>query len=311
MPFVQVPGLRMHYEQAGSGKRTLLLVHGNFASWRWWRSLLQQPPEGFQVFAPELRGCGDTDKPDSGYHVEQLAEDLAYFIDALNLSYIDLVGHSLGGAVVTQFALDHPHYIRTLSLINPAPPEGMPDLQNDHSLLFGFKLPNMTGQPIFHQFLRDFRLNQPALQQGFRKMLPELEHQDKDFFQTLVNDALRLPPEANAGFVRSLSTWSVQERLHECKLPVWILGGERDRVVAQDALERAAAALSHGYLQVWENCGHAPMLEEDEQFRKSLLDFVDQSSASSFSGRHSSTSVSAPLLTRLQQHWQKWKHKYR
>lgn len=66
MPFLQTPDLNVHYQQAGSGDTRLILVHGNFASWRWWQPIFERLPAGWRAYAPDLRGCGDTDRPETG-----------------------------------------------------------------------------------------------------------------------------------------------------------------------------------------------------------------------------------------------------
>jgi len=102
MPFVQLETARAHYEVAGAGRNVLVLVHGNFASSRWWRPVLDRLPAGWRAYAMDLRGCGETAPPPSGaaeeYSIPRLASDLAAFADRLDLPAFH-VGHSLGGAV--------------------------------------------------------------------------------------------------------------------------------------------------------------------------------------------------------------------
>jgi len=102
MPFVQLETARAHYEVAGAGRNVLVLVHGNFASSRWWRPVLDRLPPGWRAYAMDLRGCGETAPPPSGaaeeYSIPRLASDLAAFADRLDLPAFH-VGHSLGGAV--------------------------------------------------------------------------------------------------------------------------------------------------------------------------------------------------------------------
>src|SRR6195256_2089356 len=86
MPSLETPRLRIHYEEAGSGPELFVLVHGNFASWRWWKPVLERLPAGWRAIAPDLRGCGETsggepDETRSGYGIPELAEDLAGFVD--------------------------------------------------------------------------------------------------------------------------------------------------------------------------------------------------------------------------------------
>src|SRR5438445_5735058 len=61
MPFIELQTLRVHYEQAGSGRNMLVLVHGNFASTRWWKPVLDSLPTGWRAYAIDLRGCGRTE----------------------------------------------------------------------------------------------------------------------------------------------------------------------------------------------------------------------------------------------------------
>jgi len=73
MPFVQLETARAHYEVAGAGRNVLVLVHGNFASSRWWRPVLDRLPAGWRAHAMDLRGCGETASPPSGAAFKQVS----------------------------------------------------------------------------------------------------------------------------------------------------------------------------------------------------------------------------------------------
>src|SRR3954470_24504512 len=89
MPIIDLPTLRVHYEQAGSGREVLVFVHGNFASSRWWQPVLESLPAEWRAYAPDLRGCGRTESTSNGaaaeYAIPRLADDLAGFVDRLEL----------------------------------------------------------------------------------------------------------------------------------------------------------------------------------------------------------------------------------
>src|SRR5918911_1694474 len=114
MALVDASGLQIHYEAAGLGPNVFLLVHGNFASWRWWKPVFERLPPGFRAYAPDLRGCGETTGCAAGddYSIPQLSSDLSAFAEALELRSFHLVGHSLGGAIALQFALEHADRLR-------------------------------------------------------------------------------------------------------------------------------------------------------------------------------------------------------
>ena len=133
MPYVQTPNLRIHYRVAGDGDITLVLLHGNFGSWRWWEPVLERLPSGYRAYAPDLRGCGDSARPGFGHNIEVLTSDVFDFITSLSLCDVHLVGHSLGGAVALQAARDHPDLVRSLLLIAPPPAEGRSVVRNGDS----------------------------------------------------------------------------------------------------------------------------------------------------------------------------------
>jgi branched-chain amino acid transport system permease protein len=108
MPYLELPALRMHYETAGAGRTVAILLHGNFASARWWRPVLERVPKRFTVYAPTLRGFGETRGGTRARSMLELAEDIREFVRALRIARFHLIGHSLGGAVALQYALAWP-----------------------------------------------------------------------------------------------------------------------------------------------------------------------------------------------------------
>jgi 3-oxoadipate enol-lactonase len=267
MPFLRTPALKIHYEQGGTGDRSIILLHGNFASWRWWLPVLNQVPLGYRVYAPDLRGCGDTEKPGDGYSIHQLAHDLSAFVDALSLDHVHLAGHSLGGAVAMQFALDRFQCVKSLILVAPAPAEGM---SVRHSSILGRGL----SEDTMARLLPDIVLHRPVLMRSFKRIAPHLT--GKAQRQVLVEDALRISPLAVTGFVRSLNRWNIQAELGKLQMPVLILGGSLDPLVPEAALRRTAVALSQACLVIWADAGHVPQLEHPERFRILLREFLDK-----------------------------------
>src|SRR4051812_40132372 len=79
--FLDLPGLRMHVAEAGTGA-PLLLLHGALQHWEAWRSVIPALAEQYRVLAPDLRGAGWTDAPASGYSRAQLVADLLAALDA-------------------------------------------------------------------------------------------------------------------------------------------------------------------------------------------------------------------------------------
>ena len=88
----------------------MVLVHGYASSGRLWQLMMKEMDQSrFRVIALNNRGAGDSDRTPSedAYTVEAFAVDLFNVVEALGLDSFTLVGHSMGGATVTQFALSH------------------------------------------------------------------------------------------------------------------------------------------------------------------------------------------------------------
>jgi pimeloyl-ACP methyl ester carboxylesterase len=102
VPYIQTPNLKIHYQVVGDGNTQLVLLHGNFASWRWWQPVLTRLPAHYRAYAADMRGCGDSERPGFGHNIEMLVNDVHAFVSSLGLGPVHLIGHSLGGAVALQ-----------------------------------------------------------------------------------------------------------------------------------------------------------------------------------------------------------------
>ena len=116
----EVNGFMMHYVTAGQGK-PLVLLHGWPQSWFEWRNQIPALAEKFTVIAPDLRGLGDSDKPDTGYDKKTLASDVYALVKSLGHDKIGLVGHDWGGAVAYNLAYDHPEMVERLFIFDMVP----------------------------------------------------------------------------------------------------------------------------------------------------------------------------------------------
>jgi pimeloyl-ACP methyl ester carboxylesterase len=119
--FVDLPGLRMHVAEAGSGEPVLLL-HGFPQHWWEWRQVIPGLAERYQVIAPDLRGSGWTDAPPAGYTRDQLRDDVVALLDALELESVRVVSHDMGALVAFALSLDHPERVRQHVSLGGAPP---------------------------------------------------------------------------------------------------------------------------------------------------------------------------------------------
>lgn len=120
--FLEVNGIRLHYlDHAGDGP-TLVLTHGLSATAHWADGLVAAGlAPACRVLSFDLRGRGLSDRPDTGYSMEDHAADLIGALDALGLDRVLLGGHSFGGLLAMYVAANTPARIeRALVLDVPA-----------------------------------------------------------------------------------------------------------------------------------------------------------------------------------------------
>ena len=118
--FIEANGLRFHaLDWSGQGE-WIVCLHGLASQAHIWDLLAPHLTDSFRVIAIDQRGHGLSDKPDSGYDWATVTSDLDAILSALDASreQVILAGHSWGGNVALQYAVDHPDRVRGLVLID-------------------------------------------------------------------------------------------------------------------------------------------------------------------------------------------------
>lgn len=128
---VDTKRLRVHLRECGAPDGVpVVFVHGNLSTGRFWEGTMRAIAGRFRALAPDLRGFGGTEpKPiDATRGLRDFADDLHALLESLGLTGraggVHLVGWSVGGAVVMQYAIDHPAEVASLVLVNPMSPYG-------------------------------------------------------------------------------------------------------------------------------------------------------------------------------------------
>lgn len=118
---IEVNGIRMHWVMAGSGEPVVLL-HGFPQTSYAWRKIIPALSAHYTVIAPDLRGCGDTDRPEGNFDKRTAAEDIHQLVRHLGLGPVNLIGHDVGTMVAYAYAATYPTEIRRLVLMESALP---------------------------------------------------------------------------------------------------------------------------------------------------------------------------------------------
>ncbi|MDI1447516.1 alpha/beta fold hydrolase [Polyangium sp. 6x1] len=242
MPSLQSGSLTIHWSTRGNEHgEPVVFVHGNWTTSLFWRPVLDRLPARFRAVAPDLRGRGQSRTEPHDYSVGRLAQDLVVLMDALGLSSAHLVGHSLGTAVVLELALVERARARSLTLVAPAWPDGMPR---------AYHLPERQ---------RLAQENVALFAAAFRGIAPTAP--DDAFFQELVAESHHQRPEATMATLDALCDWAPGDRLRALAgIPALVISGERDMLSTRDVGKRTADLLGARH-EIAAGVGHSPNLE--------------------------------------------------
>jgi len=105
--FAEVNGVRLHYRIAGTGSPVVLL-HGYAQTSHMWHPIVPSLAPRHTVIAPDLRGAGESDRPESGYDKKTLAQDIRALTAALGFDRVTIVGHDIGLMVAYAYAAQFP-----------------------------------------------------------------------------------------------------------------------------------------------------------------------------------------------------------
>lgn len=117
----ELNGIRVHYVTAGTGE-PVVLVHGFPQTWYAWRKIIPALAARYAMIAPDLRGCGDTDRPDVTFDKRTAAEDIHQLVRHLGVGPVNLVGHDVGTMVSYAYAATYRNQVRRLALMESALP---------------------------------------------------------------------------------------------------------------------------------------------------------------------------------------------
>ncbi len=264
MPDALVNGIKVNYVSAGEGD-PVILVHGFTASHdMWWGQLPALVKAGYKAIAYDVRGHGDSGRPEPGFDVGTLVADLDGLMDELGIERAHVAGLSMGGIIGQRFCMDKPERCATLTAADTFP--GKPDygtmaVFNEHSRLVA----EVGVAGLFEHLLEH-----PALPVGPDYQVPV------EFMEVYRQSFLKNDPSSLAEFVRlfaSLPDWTGE--LSSIKCPVLLIAGERDTPCLAP-MRKMQKALPRSELHLIPRAGHASAIEKPEEFNDILVTFLQK-----------------------------------
>ena len=258
MPFAELPGVRLHYADQGSGAPVVLL-HGIGASIRDWDFQVPALSRRYRIIAPDLRGFGLSEKA-GDYRVATFAADVWALLERLGVVRFNLVGHSMGGAVALQMAVDRPERIERLVAADTLPSFETNTFAKRILFAYRYAMMGVFGPQ---------RLAAAVAQ----KLFPgphQAELRERAVAGGLANDR-----GVYLDALRNLVGWHVTDRLARLSMPTLVLAAEHDYFPVSDA-RAFAMALDKARLKVFKGMHHAVPLEAPRAFNAALRSFFEE-----------------------------------
>ncbi|HEX7333519.1 MAG TPA: alpha/beta hydrolase [Pyrinomonadaceae bacterium] len=273
--FIDVDGVRVHYQEAGDENGpALVLIHG-FASSTlvWSKVFLKLAEAGYRVIALDLLGYGYSAKPRNGeYTIAGQAKLLTRLLDCLGIPRAIFVGSSYGGAVAATCALDHPDRVEKLILVGT--------VNNNRPL--EFTLMRLFGSPLFGDVVSPLLIGSRRL---LRRRMKRVYDRHAWVMDERRVDARHLPLRAagtQRAIIRTVRGWDAERISRDAHLitqPALLIWGENDREIPLADGERLHEEIPGSRLIVFLECGHLPHEEYPETFTNVVIDFCQTKSA--------------------------------
>lgn len=273
--FAEVNDITICYEVKGEGE-PLLLVHGFGSEKESWNAQFEPLSEHFKVIRFDNRGAGESERPNQPYQMETFADDAAALLNQLNIKKTNIVGWSLGGMVVQQFAVMYPERIKKIVLINtlpkwPGEEKGLNMYKNDQIAGYHRKMEDPKAA-----FFEGARLN---YSRKFRKKMEE--NPQKTFHglfsaQDLIDISVLHPatPQDIKNYTHALKTYDVMDKLSEIEEETLIITAEKDRITPLSMNKIIHKRIPNSKLIVLEGVGHGSPREKAPTVNTNIIEFL-------------------------------------
>ncbi len=262
--------LQLHYNDAGAGAETVLMLHGSGPGASGWANFNKNigplVAAGYRVILMDCPGWSKSDPVVcTGSRSDLNARALKGLLDALGLDRVHIIGNSMGGHSAIAFALANPERIGKLVLMGggtggpsqfvPMPTEGIKLLQGLYRDPTIENLKKMMNVFVFDTS----SLTEELFQARLSNMLSRRDHLE-NFVKSLAANPKQFPDQG--------------PRLHEISAPALVIWGRDDRFVPMDVGLRLLWGMQNAELHIFNRCGHWAQWEHAEKFNRMVLDFL-------------------------------------
>jgi len=263
MPFLQINGAKLYYEEQGTAQKTILFSHGLLWSGRMFDHQIAALKNQYRCVTFDFRGQGNSEVTQTGYDIESLYSDAVALIETLACSPCHFAGLSMGGFVGLRLAIRRPELLQSLILIesssDPEPKENMRRYRLLNLVARWIGLGVVADRVMEIMFGQKF-LNDPA-------RVP-LKHEWKK--RMVANHRIGIT-RAVAGVITRAG---VTEQLSQIKTPTLIVVGDQDVATVPAKAKLMHANIPNSRLIIIPGAGHTSTVEEPAAVTTAISEFL-------------------------------------
>lgn len=273
MPFASVNGIDVHYRVAGAGPETIVLVNGladDLETWAFQEAELTAA--GYRLLMFDNRGIGKASKPAGPYSSRLLADDAKALVDHLGLTGFHLLGVSMGGMVVQEYALAYPEDLRSVIMACTYAAPGpfcsrMFAMWADAAPVLG--IPFVMRDVTLWAFTTDFFSSRPVELAEFETAMRYMDQ----------------PVPAYLAQLAVIQQHDTAGRLAGIAVPTLVLAGEQDILIPVSLSQELHKGIAGAEWQTVQG-GHACLWEHPASFNSAVADFVRRHGKGDLCPRH-------------------------
>ena len=256
--FVKVGETKIRYLEEGSSNSNIVLIHGLGGFAERWSAVIPLLSKKYHVIALDLPGYGYSDKPSIDYTPEFFLKFIFDFLDSIGIRKTHMVGTSLGGQIVAECAITQNKMIEKIALVCPA---GI--MKGSTPTLDAYSMAALY--PSYDTVRTAYEM-----MTGSNKKVPD---------DTIENFIKRMTqPNAKMAFMSTILALKnappITKRLSNIMVPTLLIWGKLDAMIPVKYANDFASSIKNCRLEIMENCGHTPHIEEPVKFSQSVLNFL-------------------------------------
>lgn len=262
MPDVRINNIDCYYEIHGKGS-PIVLIAGLASDSQSWRPVLGGLAKNFKAIIFDNRGIGRTEYPEESFQISTLAHDTVCLLDSLGIEKAGIIGHSMGGYIAQEIAIEYPERVDKLILASSCAVTS-----EKNKIRFAGLLKILEDRGEYELFIREF----------FNLIFTPGYLSNKENLESAVRSAVNYPfPVTALGFklqLEALRSFNSLDRLQKIRSEALLISGKEDIVVTMEEAQLLAEKIPFSKALCLDHAAHSFQAEQPGLFIGAVEKFL-------------------------------------